>query len=100
MPRRAWTVRACSSLLAALIGDVIPCLCENIQSPRHDMIKKNNNCGHNIAITCARNTNSWPQNTKLNLVCIGLQVVVALTELLKKSVVFSGHLSFNKITDD
>ena len=24
--------------------------------------KKERNCGHNIAITCAWNTNSWPQN--------------------------------------
>ena len=36
----------------------------------------------------------------VNLVCIDLQVVVALTELLKVSVVFSGYLSFNKITED
>ena len=35
-----------------------------------------------------------------SLVCNDLQVVVALTELLKVSVVFSGHLSFNKITED
>ena len=35
-----------------------------------------------------------------NLVCIDLLVVVALTELLKVSVVFSGHLSFTKITED
>ena len=35
-----------------------------------------------------------------NLVCIDLQVVVALIELLKVSVVFSGHFSFNKITGD
>ena len=32
-----------------------------------------------------------------NLVCIDLQVVAALTELLRVSVVFSGHLSFNTI---
>ena len=36
-----------------------------IRSPRHDMVKKKFNCGLNIAITCTRNINSWPQNIKL-----------------------------------
>ena len=31
-----------------------------LQSPRHDMVQKKLNCGLNLAITCARNSNSLP----------------------------------------
>ena len=42
----------------------------NVRSPRHDVVKTKFNCGHNVAIMCTRNTNSWPQNTNNKIILI------------------------------